>query len=364
MDNLHVLIFAGGGGTRLWPLSREKKPKQFLKLFSDKTLLQHTFDRVSSVVPPERIYVVTTSKYAKKVGQGLPLISSERIIIEPERRGTAPAAFLGTVLINMKDPNAVVAMVWADHKILDVEEYAKALLTGTKVTNATGGIVTVGIKPGFPHTGLGYIKVGKNLDGDYKSKVFSVKQFIEKPEFERASQILEEGSCLWNVGLYIAQSKVLLDAFEKYTPEITEHKKEVEKAVTRKDAKSLKKMYQGFSELSIDKAISENINNLYVVEGKFDWSDVGDFEVLWSVASERDSEGNVMRIKDGKTGVAIQSKENLFISETGQIIAAYGVEGITVVATKDAILVISKCHSQKVKDIIAELKEKGKEEYL
>lgn len=353
-EDLYALIFAGGGGTRLWPLSRDKKPKQFLRLFSHNTLLQQTFKRVGRIISSERIFVITTSLYKEEVARQLPEISSEQIIVEPVRKNTGPAAFLGLLAIKKINPQAIVANIWSDHKIDNTAGYGKALTIAAKAVSDGKHLATVGIQPSFPHTGLGYIKKGEKVeDGD--GIAWRVAKFVEKPDVKSAEDMLDEGGYLWNVGLYVWRLDQALVAFSKYAPEISKFGEDFQQVV---------KLYDKMPEIPIDKAVSERAHNLLVVEGNFDWSDIGDFEVLWEKSPKKDDNGNAILIKDGGGWIGIDTQGGMFVSESGQTIATYGLENVVIVATKDAVLVVPKGEAQKVKELVIKIRESGKNEIL
>jgi mannose-1-phosphate guanylyltransferase len=207
-------------------------------------------------------------------------------------------------------------------------------------------LVATGIPPTFPHTGLGYIKKGNQQEDG----IFQVLRFVEKPDFKLAEDMLDEGDYLWNVGLYIWQVDSALAAYKRYAPDIIRAWQ--------------KGSYLDMPDLSIDKAISENADNLFVVEGHFDWSDVGDFEVLWEV-NKKDEDGNAV-LTDEKGGgwVGIETQGGFFVSKSGQLIVTYGLKNMVVVATRDSILVIPKGDAQKVKDLVNKLREEGRKEVL
>lgn len=341
-NNLYALIFAGGGGTRLWPLSRENKPKQFIKLFSDLSLIQETYQRVKNAISEDNIYVITTSAYQKQVRQELKNLKPHQIIVEPEKRNTGPASFLGCTQIYKENPDAIIAHIWVDHKIDNWEEYANVLYRGAKVCMDEDTLLTVGLQPDFPHTGLGYLITKQEIEKD----VYEVRKFIEKPDFETAKELVDNGGAYWNVGIYIGCAKKFLTSFEKYAPNITENISD----------------YTKMPSISIDKAISEKIPRLLMIKAKFDWSDIGDFEVLWEKLSDMDGKGNVVVSKNDWSSIDTQG--SLIISETGQLVTTIGLSNMAVIVTKDAILVLPKDESQRIKELIAKMKESKLNKYL
>lgn len=363
-DNIYALIFAGGGGTRLWPLSTDDKPKQFLRLFSDKTLLQETYHRVKKVVPPERIVVLTNKKYAEQVSKNLSELPPQNIILEPKRRSTAPAAFLGAIAIAQKNPEAIIANIWADHKIEDGEEYAKAIEAGAEAVADGKNLLATGLAPTFPHTGLGYIKRGRRLVTYDSVDVYKLEKFVEKPDRKTAEDMLDEGNYLWNVGLFIWRADAILKSFAEHAPEIAAHKDRLSQALEKGDQKLLTEVFEKLPEISIDYAIAEKVRNFLVIEGRFDWSDIGDFEVLWEKLAEKDDKGNVVIARNGGEWIGVNTQGGLFVSENGQLITTVGLTNVAVIATENSVLVIPRDDAQSIKKLIEELKKRNKKSYL
>ncbi|MDO8503179.1 MAG: sugar phosphate nucleotidyltransferase [bacterium] len=359
-EHLYALIFAGGGGTRLWPLSREGKPKQFLKLFSDKSLLQETYERARKLIPPQRIFVITMSRYAKEVGRELPELPQEQIIEEPGRRSTGPAVLLGTLAITLRDPEAIIVNLWADHLVADDKEFSEAILSGAESIANGANLLTTGLMPTFPHTGLGYIKKGSSFDKSGSQEVFRVEKFIEKPNVKSAEDMLDRGGYLWNVGLYIWRADAIIRSFATHAPELAGFEDELVLGLKSKDLTRIEKAYADMPEVSIDNAISEKAKNFLVVEAQFRWSDIGSFEVVWE-NKPKDLDGNVILGKGGWVGT--DTRGSFLSSDNGQLIATIGLSNIVVVATKDVVLVMPKDESQRLKELINHLK-KDKKEYL
>ncbi|MGB9911185.1 MAG: mannose-1-phosphate guanylyltransferase [Microgenomates group bacterium] len=364
-QHLYALVICGGGGTRLWPRSREKTPKQFSRLFGKETLYQKTIRRLKGLVKPEKIFIVTTSKeYAKEIKRETPQIPQENIFWEPARKNTAMACSLGTLIIHQKDPQAVIMNFWADHLVRKEEIFKKVELAGAKAAFKENTLVTIGIKPTYPHTGFGYIKAGKQKGKIDGFAVYHLEKFVEKPDFETAQRFIKEGNYYWNSGMYIWPSGFFLETLKKYTPAIYQAVEKIRPVIGKKRFFSLlKEVYEEAPEMPVDVAVSEKIRNGLVIPADIGWNDVGDWSVIYEI-SPKDDQGNVI-IKFGKKGevIALEAKNNL-IQFDDQLIALIGVEDLIVVDSSDAVLICRKDKAQEVKQIVNLLKEKNKKEYL
>lgn len=362
-SHLYGLIFAGGGGTRLWPLSRNSKPKQFLKLFSNKTLLRQAFERIAAVIPPSHIFVITMQEYKKQVRRELNELSPEQIIVEPERKNTAAAVLLGTLSIYMHDKKAVVVNVWSDHHIENPDQYKDAVVSAFRTATEGNWLVATGVEPTFPHTGLGYIQYSKSLLSN-NFQAFHVEKFIEKPDFKKAEDLLDRGNVLWNVGLYVWRAKTILDAFEKYAGDYYGHLETLKQGLSQKNMRKIQNVYKKLQELPIEKAVVEKAEKLAVIKAEFDWSDIGDFQVLWERTINGSIDGNSLLGKGRDKIISLNTQGVLVLSNSKQLVALYGLRNIAVVVTQDVVLVIPRDEAQKVKDIVAVLQKKKHKKFL
>jgi mannose-1-phosphate guanylyltransferase len=363
-NHLNFLILCGGGGTRLWPRSREQTPKQFIKLFGKKSLFLQTLERIKPLVPYERIYIVTLEKYIQQVKKEDPKILTRNIISEPFKRNTAAAMGLGTVYIGNNDKDAIVVNLAADHVIKDVEEFQKVLLAAAKAATLGDYLVSVGINPTFPHTGLGYIKIGKEIKRINHRPIFKVLGFTEKPKLGTAKAFVASHQYFWNANYYTWTVKSALNAFRKHEPSIYKNLLNIQKKLSTPDQKKkIREVYQVIKEIQIDYAISEKAKNLILIPGDFGWQDIGDWKVVYEI-SPKDKGSNVF-IKSGEGGkvLEIETRDSL-VHFDDQLIAVIGVKDLIIVDTKDALLVCPKDRAQEVKKIVNLLKEKKYKKFL
>jgi mannose-1-phosphate guanylyltransferase len=359
-DHLYALILAGGGGTRLWPRSRNKSPKQFLPLFLEKqTLTQLTFLRFQKLVPIDKIFCVTVSEeYKKEILKEVPDFKKENIIVEPARRETGPAHALGAYMIKKIDPNAVIVTESADRLVSPVHRYLEVLRASAEVAYKEKVMVALGVPPRYPHTGLGHIKRGERLEDVGSVSFFKLEKFIEKPPLELAKKYTESKDYYWNAGEFVWRADVLLDEISKYAPDITKHLVRIDKG------EKIENVYKDMPSISIDLAIAEKSKNFDVVHGDFNWTDIGDWKEVWE-NSKKDDFGNVIIDGDEKGGDIINiDTSDALIHKDGRLIAIIDVDNIIVVDTPDALLICSKSKAQNVKKVVEKLKEEKRIELL
>jgi mannose-1-phosphate guanylyltransferase len=353
----HVVILAGGSGTRLWPRSREKTPKHLLTLHGRQSLLQSTFQRVNRLT--ENVYVVTEQSQVESIRVQLPGLSAERYIIEPARRGTASALGLAAVVIAERDPQAVMLSVHADHYLgHDEEAYLRTLETEARWAESQRSLVTVGLRPPYASTAFGYIQVGPVLDGGAGAAVHRVKAFVEKPDLQTAQRYLQSGDFLWNLGLFAWPVDVLFDEVAHHAPGLYQGLELVKAARRAGRPGEADAAYETLPTEAIDYAVLERTRNLLVVEAGFEWHDIGSWADLHDIL-EQDQAGNFV---EGES-VLIDSR-NCMIHSPHKLVAAVGLEDMVVIETDDAILICPKARSQDVKLIVERLKQLGKTEYL
>jgi mannose-1-phosphate guanylyltransferase len=353
----HVVILAGGSGTRLWPRSRERSPKHLLALHGRESLLQSTYERVRRLT--ENVYVVTERSQVESIRLQLPGLATDRYIIEPSRRGTASALGLAALVIQERDPQATMLSVHADHYLgKDEDAYLKTLEAEAKCAEARRALVTVGLKPPYASTAFGYIQVGTRIDGATATPTFQVKRFVEKPDLATAEAYVESGDYFWNLGLFSWSIDVLFSEIATYAPALHQGLEQVKRARQARQTLEADRAYRALPTEAIDYAVLERTHNLLVVGAAFEWHDLGSWADLHDIL-QQDEAGNFV---EGES-VLIDS-HNCMIHSPSKLVAAVGLDDMVVIETDDAILICPKARSQDVKLIVERLKQIGKTEYL
>jgi mannose-1-phosphate guanylyltransferase len=364
MDNhYYAMIMAGGGGTRLWPLSRTDRPKQMLKLAGDRTLFQVAVDRLLGLFPADNILVVTSTFQAEIFQQQSPEIPKENFIIEPEGRDTAAAIGLAAVVLQQRDPEAIMAVVTADHFIEREGRFLHALRAAHQVA-AEGFLVTLGIQPTFPSTGFGYIQQGSYL-GTYENiVVFKALNFKEKPDAETAVKFIEGEDHSWNSGMFIWQINQVLPEFERQMPKLYKALSKIGAAYSTEDYdKVLRQEWKKLDKVSIDFGIMEGAEKVAVIPARgLGWSDVGSWNAVFD-ALPHDADGNVFNVQHH---ISEDTRNSLVFTNglSDRLIVTIGVDGLIIVDTGDVIMVCDKDHAQEVKKIVNRLKGTDQTEYL
>jgi mannose-1-phosphate guanylyltransferase len=357
--DLYAVIMAGGSGTRFWPLSRAATPKQLGRIIGETTMIQSTVARLQPLIPAERVLVVTTTALVAETRRQLPMLKPEHIIAEPVGRDTAACVCLAAIVVERIHPDAVMIMLPADHVISPADDFQVALSAGAAVAR-TGSLVTYGIAPRFPATGYGYIHLGERLHDVHGVVVNRVERFVEKPTLEKAREYLQHGGYRWNAGIFCWKSSVVLTQLRQHCTWLVQALEGLgARYGTPAFEAALADAYLPLKKISIDFALMEHARNIAVVTGEFVWDDVGSWDSIYDHLPP-DADGVISR---GET-LAIDCKDSLFLSESGQLIAGIGLERMTVIATKDAVLVVPRGHSQNVKAVVESLKKQGKEHLL
>jgi len=356
--NRFAVILAGGGGTRLWPVSRRKKPKQLLKLFDDKTLLRHTLERVGRAFPQDQIYVVTSSDLENEVKTEIGSTPDQNILIEPQPKNTAAAIGLAAVHLFKIDPKAVFSTFAADHYIEDERKFIDTLIGSQEAAQSGDYIVTIGIKPTDAATGYGYIHAGKKAFTINGRPVFKVREFKEKPDQATARKYLSGGGFFWNANINSYKISTLLQALSKFKPDLLKTLKATRVASKNRNALRL---WEKLPNEAIDTAVLEKAKNVLMIPGDFSWVDVGDWETVYSLLSKK-TEDNVT-IGKNVEHISFDSRGCLIYGEEG-VVATIGLDDMIVIKTDDTILITPRLRSQDVKKIVEKLKQTKKEKFL
>jgi len=361
MEHYYALIAAGGHGTRLWPMSRARMPKQMLPLIDDHSMARTSVERIKTLFPPERIFIVTGRELMDDLKKEVGQIPSDNFIIEPYAKNTAPALALALCYIQKRDPDATVAILPADHHIVQREKFCRVLEAAWHVAQE-GKIVTLGISPSHPATGFGYIQQGKALAEINGFKVYKSRRFTEKPDIVRATQFLASGQYSWNSGMFIWRVDRAMQDFERYQPAIYAMCSYLQSAFDAPDyATKLNDIWETMPRLSIDFAIMEKADNIAVIPNDIGWSDVGNWTSLYDILPQ-DNFGNCIKGDASDIRVILDTRDTLVLSD--RLTVAIGVEDIVVVDTDDALLICHKDRTQDVKQVVDYLRENGNEEYL
>lgn len=363
-SHIYAVILAGGGGTRLWPKSRNQTPKQFLKLTGSETMMQVSANRINKLVSWEHIIVVTNQSYKDEVARQLPQVPLENIIAEPEKRETALAMLSGAIFAQNQDPDAVIINCASDHTVADEQEFIHVMEAASQIASEKESLVAVGITATRPATGFGYIKIGQELKMlGRKLPLFQVESFTEKPNTATAQAFISTGKYFWNANMYVWSAEALVKAFERYQPELLSSALVLRGIPAQQFHERLHEVYAGAASISIDYAISEKADNLVLLPGDFGWNDVGDWKVVYDL-STKNLEGNVlMGDKDKQHALTIKSHNNL-IHTNGRLVALYGIDDMIVIDTEEILMIIPKAVSQDVKKLVERLKEEKQSEYL
>jgi mannose-1-phosphate guanylyltransferase len=355
--HVHAVVMAGGSGTRFWPLSRQRKPKQLLDLTGEGTLLARTVERVQACVPKGNTWLVVGAHHADACAQAVPGVASERVLVEPRARNTAPAVALAAWHLMAANPHAVMVVLPADQYIRDEAAFAQAVQRAMGVAEK-GWIATLGITPSSPETGFGYIERGAAMDG--VEGVFEAVRFCEKPSFEKAQEFVLSGRYDWNAGIFVMQARVFLEALKKHRPGVYEAMQPLEEAIgTERYAEVLQQVYAALESVSVDYAVMEHASRVAVVPVSCGWSDVGSWNAL-STLVQKNAEGHVVQGK----AVMIDASDCTVFSVPGKVVAVVGLDRVVVVQSEDATLVMPVERAQDVRAVIDSLGAQGWDVFL
>lgn len=349
---LYPIILSGGIGKRLWPVSNQTNPKQFHKLFNDQTLIQNTYQRILKGFAKDNIFVVNNINSLEHIKSQID-IEEQNILSEPTSKGTAAAIGLAALKINSLDPDGNLVIINSDHFIKDEDKYIKLLKQGEKLLDGqyADKFIMAGIKPVYPETGYGYIKLGKKVDDN----LFLVNSFKEKPNQATAEQYIKDGF-LWNPAIFLFKAKQLLDWYSQYLPDIYKSLMVIAKDFSQAN---MAKEYAKLTNISIDYGLLEKMDEMLVIPTDVPWADIGHWRSLRDVLAD-DKKDNVSNVKN----VSIDSKNNLFYSSNDKLITAIGVEDMILVETDDVIFLCPANRSQDVKQLLKKIEKENLDKYL
>lgn len=366
----YAVILAGGSGTRLWPLSRRKAPKQVRALLDDATLLQKTYRRVRQQFAADAVYVSTLAEHAAEVGRQLSEIAADHIIAEPIGRDTAAAIGYAAVRLIARDPDATFVTINSDAYVADDDAYHRAIaITFDAAEQSEDGIALVGIAPQYPETGYGYIELQQNKDKNEgmmvviadairSGRTLPVCRFVEKPDMETAARYVASGRHLWNPALFVFRAQKLLTLFSHHLPQ---HAAALAEIASARDAATITRAFLTMPTISIDYGIMEKLERLVVVPASFGWADVGHWRAVHAILSgERGTSADVAR----GAHVGLNGNGNLVVAPDGKLVVTCGIENCVIIDTPDALLICPRDRAQDVKEVVKELERRGMTQYL
>jgi mannose-1-phosphate guanylyltransferase len=349
--NYYAVIMAGGVGSRLWPVSTEKYPKQFHDLLgSGESLLQRTFSRINQLIPSENILIATNKRYEELVLEQLPKISAKQLLLEPTMRNTAPCILYAALKIRQQNKNAVMLVAPSDHWIENETEFIKNIETSFNACSQEDILMTLGIQPSHPNTGYGYIQFEEN-----SSEIKKVKTFTEKPNLEKATQFLASGDYLWNAGIFVWSVSSILDSFKKHLPEMV-NILETEDNVynTNFENDFIKRNYEKCENISIDFGIMERSEKVHVLPVDFGWDDLGTWGSLYNKLG-KDTHQNATV---GATTIFKDANGNMVSTKNGKKVVVQGLQDFIIVEKDDVLVICPRKDEQDIKQLRTEAKEK------
>lgn len=356
----YALILAGGSGTRLWPFSRREHPKQMLSVDGENTLFAHAVERLAPLFQPEQIFVVTRTEHVAALAAQAPQLPLENFVVESEGRGTAPAIGLGAIYLRRRDPDAIMAVLTADHFIAEADRFCQILAAAARVAEE-GHLVTLGIRPSYPSTGYGYIKQGKLVRTQDGFPVFRVERFVEKPNPELAGTMVENREYSWNGGMFIWRAERILAEIQRQMPEFYAQLMEVEAVLATPNGEPvLSRVWSQVAKQTIDYGVMEGAQDVVVIPADIGWSDIGSWTSLVDVLGADEDRNTVVGPHLG-----IDTCDTLVMNQgTKRLVVTIGVEQMVVVSMDDVVLVCSKKQAQDVRTIVQRLEQKGWDDWL
>ncbi len=361
VEHTYAVIMAGGGGTRLWPLSRRERPKQMLSLVEGHSLFQATLRRLERLFPPDRTLIVTVEEQAERLKSQAAFIPDENFLLEPAPRGTASAIGLAAIAIQKRHPQGSMAVLPADHYIHNDERFAGLLRTAMAVAEKDY-LVTLGITPTYPATAYGYIQSGERLPESFDYAAHRVLRFIEKPNKAQARSLLEAGNYFWNSGMFFWKVRNILNEMSRQMPDLYSVLMQIERVWgSAQQASTLERLWPGLRSETIDYGIMEHAERVAVLPAEgLEWNDIGNWESLFDVLPT-DANGNIVF---GSQHVAVETSNSLIYgNHDGRLIVTIGIDNLVIVDTGDALLICHKEQAAKVRQMVEHLKNSEWEPY-
>lgn len=364
-SHLYAIIMAGGIGSNLWPFSRKKTPKQFLRLFDGCTMLQSTVKRIAGAVPPDNIYIITGRQHARLINEYLPDFDPRNVIVEPAVRDTAPCIALATTFIRKRDPDAVTVVLPSDHLVFDEEQFLRTVRKGAVLAREKEGLVTIGIHPDRPETRYGYIQAEPTVmledEGSLYPEIqqFRVKTFAEKPDLQTAIQFIQSRDFWWNSGVFIWHVDVIDREFRRSMSELYQDMMTVHAHLgSEREESVIEDVYSWIHPISIDYAVMEKAEKVFMLAGNFGWTDLGCWDEVIKVL------GGEGREKDGPEVIRLDS-DNVFVrKQNGKAVVTIGVRDLIVIDTPDALMICNSGSSLDVRKVVDTMRREGLDRYL
>ena len=360
MSKNYCLIMAGGSGTRFWPRSRVVKPKQYLSLFGDLSLIQESVQRFANFIPEDCIYVVSAKSQQEVLESQTTNLPKGNMIYEPVGKNTLPAIGLAALFIAAKDPDGILIVSPSDHLIQNDELFQQCIESAALIADQKDGIVTIGISPKYPATGYGYVQTAQEIQIGQSIKSFAVTQFVEKPNVEVATGYLKSGGFFWNSGIFIFKVSVFLESVQKYAPELYTDLMRIKKHIgTDTYEEAVDRIYREVTSISVDYGILEKASNVFLVQGDFVWNDLGSWEEVYKYDSNKDENQNAT---SGE--VVLIDTKNSYVYAPNSLVAVVGLDDVIVVQEGDTILVCKRDRAEDIKAVVGEITKRKLDQYL
>jgi len=359
MSKNYCLIMAGGSGTRFWPRSRVAKPKQYLSLFGDQSLIQESVKRFSNFIPEDCIYVVSAKSQKEVLESQTTNLPRQNMIYEPVGKNTLPAIGLAALFIAEKDPDGILIVSPSDHLIQNDELFRQTIESAVLIADKKDGIVTIGITPKFPATGYGYVQTAGEIQIGQTIKSFAVNQFVEKPNVEVATGYLKDGGFFWNSGIFIFKVSVFLESVQKYAPELYADLMRIKEHIgTDTYEEAVNRIYNEVKSISIDYGILEKASNVFLVQGDFVWNDLGSWEEVYKY--DKKDENQNAQVGE----VVFLDSKNSYVYAPNSLVALVGLDDVIVVQEGDTILVCKRDRAEDIKAVVGEITKRKLDQYL